>query len=67
MAGGLMVATIGIAFMIASGVAPWGLLPANGQVHRLATTPFVESIIPLAIVAGFAVGTALVFAGVKLR
>jgi len=61
-----MVALIGIVFMIASGAAFWQLLPTNGRIHWLATAPFLESIIPLCIVSGFAIGLALVFAGVTV-
>jgi hypothetical protein len=62
-----MAALVGIAFMIASGAAFWRLLPTNGKVHRLATAPFIESIIPIGIVAGFAIGAALIFAGLTVR
>ena len=62
-----MTAIAGIVFMVASGALFWRLLPTDGKVHRLATAPFIESIIPLGIVAGFAVGAALVFAAVTIR
>jgi hypothetical protein len=61
-----MVALVGIVFIIASGTALWRLLPTDGKRHRLATAPFLESIIPIGIVAGFAVGVALVLAGVTV-
>jgi hypothetical protein len=65
--GGLaMVAIIGILFIVVSCGAFWRLLPTAGKVHRLATVPFLESIIPICIVGGFAVGAALVFAGLTL-
>jgi hypothetical protein len=61
-----MVAIIGILFIVVSCGALWRLLPTEGKVHRLATMPFLESIIPICIVGGFAVGAALVFAGLTL-
>lgn len=61
-----MTAIAGIVFIIASCAVLWRLLPTNGKVHRLATAPFLESIIPICIVAGFAIGVALVFAGVTV-
>jgi hypothetical protein len=61
-----MVAIIGIVFIIVSGASFWRLLPTNGKIHRLATAPFLESIIPICIVAGFAIGVALVFAGITV-
>jgi len=62
-----MTAVVGVAFVVASGALLWRLLPTEGKVHRLATAPFIESIIPLGIVAGFAIGAALVFAATTIR
>ena len=42
----------------------WHLLPRNGRVHPLATMPFLESMIPIAIVSVSAIGLALIIAGV---
>jgi len=61
-----MIALVGLMFIAASVVVLWRLLPTEGKVHRLATAPFLESIIPICIVAGFAVGVALVFAGLTV-
>jgi hypothetical protein len=62
-----MIAIIGIAFMAASVTVLWRLLPTEGKVHRLATAPFIESIVPIGIVAGLAIGAALVFAGFTIH
>jgi hypothetical protein len=59
-------ALAGIVFLAASAAAFWRLLPADGRVHRLATMPVIESLLPLAIVGGFAIGVALVFASVSI-
>jgi hypothetical protein len=47
------------------GVGLWYFMPRNGQVHRLAKVPLVDSFIPIAIVGALAVGVALVVAGVN--
>jgi hypothetical protein len=62
-----MISIVGIVIIAASGAALWRMLPTNAKVHRLATMPFVESVIPIGIVAGFAIGAALVFAGITVR
>ena len=54
---------IGVLIVAASIAAFLALLPKDGKVHRLATAPILESIIPLGIVAGLAVGTALTLSG----
>ena len=61
-----MTAIVGIVFIVASCAVFWRLLPTNGKLHRLATAPFLESIIPISIVAGFAIGVALIFAGITV-
>jgi hypothetical protein len=61
-----MIAIIGLLFIVASAAAFWRLLPTDGKIHRLATTSFLESIIPICIVAGFAIGAALIFAGLTV-
>ena len=58
-----MIALVGLMFIAASVVVLWRLLPTEGKVHGLATAPFLESIIPISIVAGFAIRVALVLPG----
>ena len=62
-----MAAIVGLAFVIASAGLFWRVLPVNGKPHRLARMPVVESIMPIGVVAGFAVGVALMFASVSTR
>jgi hypothetical protein len=38
------------------------MLPKDGRVHRLATAPVLESVIPLGIVAAMAFGLVLIAA-----
>jgi hypothetical protein len=38
-------------------------MPRDGVVHRLAIIPVMDSVIPVCIVSGMAVGTALAVAG----
>jgi hypothetical protein len=54
----------GIVITGAGGASLWMLMPRNGQPHRLATTPVLDSIIPVCIVSAFAIGVALIVAGV---
>jgi len=61
-----MIVIVGIVFIAASVGVLWRLLPTEGRLHRLATTSVLESIIPLAIVAAFAIGLALIFAGLTV-
>jgi hypothetical protein len=41
----------------------WYLLPAEGRVNPVATLPVLESVIPITITGGIAVGFAFVLAG----
>jgi len=61
-----MVVIVGLLFVAASFALLWRLLPVNGKIHRLADAPFLESIIPIGIVSGFAIGVALLFAGLTV-
>jgi len=62
-----VIVLVGFAFIAVSAAGFWRMLPTDGKVHRLATVLFLESLLPLMIVAGFAIGAALVFAGVSIR
>jgi hypothetical protein len=56
----MLPALVGIAIIVASATLLWWLLPRNGVLNRLATAPVLESVLPLSIVGGFAVGLCLV-------
>jgi hypothetical protein len=42
----------------------WYFLPREGQTHPWVTLPFFESLIPLALLSGLALGGALLLAGI---
>jgi hypothetical protein len=44
----------------------WLLLPKGDQLHPLATMPVLESAIPIGIVAGAAIGVALISSVIRL-
>jgi hypothetical protein len=48
-----------------SGAGLWYFMPRNGQVHRLARAPLLDSLIPIAIVGSLAIGVALIVAGIN--
>ena len=54
----------GVAAVAASVGSLWYLKPRNGVVHPLVTKPFFDSSIVIVIVGVFAVGIALIIAGV---
>jgi hypothetical protein len=56
----MLAALIGIAIVAASAALLWLLLPKNGVLNRWATAPILESVLPLTIVGGFAIGLCLV-------
>jgi hypothetical protein len=47
-----MIAIVGLIFIIVSVAVFWRLLPTDGTLHRLATAPFLESIIRFASLRG---------------
>jgi hypothetical protein len=57
----MILLVVGIAMVTGAIGLLWVMLPKDGQPHRLATAPVLESVIPLTIVTGFAVGLALIF------
>jgi hypothetical protein len=57
----MILVLIGIAMLAAAIALLWVMLPKDGQLHRLATAPVLESVIPLTIVTGIAIGLALIF------
>lgn len=52
----MMLAFVGLILTAVSAVVFWQMLPKNGNVHRLATVPLLDSLIPLGIISGFALG-----------
>jgi hypothetical protein len=54
----------GVVVSGAGGAGLWYFMPRNGQVHRLAAMPLLDSLIPIGIVSALAIGVALVVAGV---
>lgn len=52
----MMLAFVGLILTAVSAVGFWQMLPKNGNVHRLATVPVLDSLIPLGIISGFALG-----------
>jgi hypothetical protein len=50
----------------AGGAGLWMLMPRNGQPHRLARTPMLDSLVPVVIVSALAIGVALIVAGFGL-
>ncbi len=56
----MLAALVGILMIGGSGWLLWALLPREGVLNRYATMPVLESLLPLAIVGGFAVGLSLI-------
>jgi hypothetical protein len=54
-----MLAILGLLVAGASAWAFWYLLPRNGQVHWMVTAPVLESILPLGLITGFALGVTM--------
>lgn len=49
------------------GVTLWYMSPRNGQPHRLARAPVLDSLVPVAIVSALAIGVALIVAGLGIH
>ena len=54
----------GVAITAAGGTGLWYFLPRHGKVHPLARQPFIETVIPVAIVSALGAGVALIVSGV---
>jgi hypothetical protein len=54
--GRTMLAILGLMIVTATVLMFWRLLPKNGVIHPLATAPFLESIIPIGLIAGLSFG-----------
>jgi hypothetical protein len=57
-----MLIFVGLVLFAASAAALRAMLPKEGKVVWAATAPVLESVIPIAIVAGFSVGAIFVLA-----
>jgi hypothetical protein len=55
---------LGLIVLAGAGAGFWVLQPREGVVHPLVVMPVLESLVPLGIVAGFALGAAMILAGV---
>jgi hypothetical protein len=53
---------IGVILIVAAILGLRIMLPKNGKVHRLATAPVLEDVIPFAMTAGLFVGLVLILA-----
>jgi hypothetical protein len=53
----------GVVVAGAGGAGLWYFIPRNGVPHPLTKTPFLDSMIPIAILVAFAVGVSLIVAG----
>jgi hypothetical protein len=60
-----MAAIAGVLVLIGSGGVLWLLLPRNGKMHRLATAPYLEIVIPLLLVTSIPVGLGLIAHGLN--
>ncbi|MDP2410880.1 MAG: hypothetical protein Q8M26_11415 [Pseudolabrys sp.] len=47
----------------AGGFGLWTMLPRHGIPHRYSETPFLQSLIPVAIVSALAIGVTMVLGG----
>ena len=57
-----MIKVVGAVLIVAAVAVLRALRPKDGRVHRLATAPVIEDIIPFGIVAGLALGLILILA-----
>jgi hypothetical protein len=53
----------GFCVFAAGGAALWYMMPTNGQVHPVAKMRLLDSLIPIAIVAAWAIGLSLIING----
>lgn len=55
---------VGLVVTAASGAALWYFMPKNGVVSRYMTMPFVQTLVPIGITSGFAIGVTLMLRGI---
>jgi hypothetical protein len=53
----------GVVLLCAGGVALWYFKPHSGQLHWHTRVPILDSVIPVLIVAAFAVAVSIIVAG----
>ena len=53
----------GVAIAGAGGTGLWYFMPRHGKVHPLARRPFIETVIPVAIVSALGAGLAMIVSG----
>jgi hypothetical protein len=56
----MLVALAGLLAAVIAAAALWHLMPSNGKIHPWVTMPYLESTIPLVIMAGFVLGLATI-------
>ena len=54
----------GVVILCAGGVGLWYFKPHHGQVHWHTKVPILDSVIPVIIVAAFAVAVSIIIAGI---
>jgi hypothetical protein len=59
----MLSALSGVVLFGAGGAGLWYFTPRNGVPHRITTTPLLDTLVPIGIVALLAVGAALFIAG----
>lgn len=59
-----MLAAFGAVLFCASVALLWFIRPRKGREHRLLAMPVLQTVIPIGIVAGLALGFALILAGI---
>jgi hypothetical protein len=57
----MLLAVLGLLLFAGAVALFWALLPSRGQVNRWATMPILESVLPLLIIGGGAIGLSLIF------
>jgi len=57
-------ATAGVILVLASAAALWFFLPRRGQSHPFLRLPLMQSLVPLAIVSGLALGATMAISGI---
>lgn len=55
---------VGLVATAASGVTLWWFMPTNGVASRYMTMPFVQTLVPIGITSGFAIGVTLMLRGI---
>ena len=59
-----MEAAAGVILVLASAGVLWLFLPKRGQSHAMLRLPLMQSLVPLAIVSGLALGVTMAISGI---